>query len=54
MESIVIRPLKPSEEPVDDMGYQLNLSLPKRVTRKKTGTLAAQLARIEEALEKDK
>jgi len=53
LESIVIRPLKPSGEPVDDMGYQLNLSTPKRATRKVTGTPAAQLARIEEALEKD-
>jgi len=53
LESIVIRPLKPSGKPVDDMGYQLNLSTPKRVTRKETGTPAVQLARIEEALEKD-
>jgi len=35
------------------MGYQLNLSTPKRVTRKEMGTTAVQLARIEEALEKD-
>jgi len=53
LESIVIRPLKPSREPVDNMGYQLNLSTSKRVTRKETGTPAVQLARIEEALEKD-
>jgi len=53
LESIIIRPLKPSGEPVDDMGYQLNLSTLKRVTRKETGTPAVQLARIEEALEKD-
>ena len=53
LESIVIRLLKPSGEPVDDMGYQLNLSTPKRTTRKETGTPAVQLARIEEALEKD-
>jgi len=53
LESIVIRPLKLSGEPADDMGYQLNLSTPKRVTRKETGTPAVQLARIEEALEKD-
>jgi len=53
LESITIRPLKPSGEPVEDMGYQLNLSTPKRVTRKETGTPAVQLARIEEALEKD-
>jgi len=53
LESIVIRPLKPSREPVDDMGYQLNLSTPKRVMRKETSTPAVQLARIEEALEKD-
>jgi len=53
LESIVIRPVKPSGEPVDDMGYQLNLSTPKRVMRKETGTAAVQLARIEEALERD-
>jgi len=53
LESIVIRPLKSLGELVDDMGYQLNLSTPKRVTRKETGTPAVQLARIEEALEKD-
>jgi len=53
LESIVIRPLKPSGEPVDDMGYQLNLSTPTRVTRKETDTPVVQLARIEEALEKD-
>jgi len=34
LESIVIRPLKPSGEPVDNMRYQLNLSTPKRVARK--------------------
>jgi len=49
----VIRPLMPSGEPVEDMGYQLNLSTPKRVIRKETGSPAVQLARIEEALEKD-
>jgi len=53
LESIVIRPLKPLGEPVDDMRYQLNLSTPKRMTRKETSTLAVQLARIVEALEKD-
>jgi len=53
LESIIIRPLKPSGELVDDMGYQLNLSTPKRMIRKEIGTLAVQLARIEEALEKD-
>jgi len=53
LESIVIRPLKPSGELVDDMGYQLNLSTPKRMMRKETGTPAVQLARIEEALKKD-
>jgi len=53
LESIVIRPLKPSGEPVDDVGYQLNLSTSKRVMRKGTGIPAVQLARIEEALEKD-
>jgi len=53
LESIVIRPLKPSGEPVEDMGYQLNLSTPRRMIRKETGTPAVQLARIEEALEKD-
>jgi len=53
LESIVIRPLKPSGEPVEDMGYQLNLSTPRRMIRKKMGTPAVQLARIEEALEKD-
>ena len=35
------------------MGYQLNLATPKRTMRKETGTLAVQLARIEQALEKD-
>jgi len=54
LESIVIRPLKPLRELVDDMRYQLNLSTPKRMRRKETGTPAVQLARIEEALEKDK
>jgi len=53
LESIVIRPLKPSGELVEDMGYQLNLSTPRRMIRKETGTPAVQLARIEEALEKD-
>ena len=53
LESIVIRPLKSSGEPVDNMGYQLNLSTPKRIMRKETGTPAVQLARIKEALEKD-
>ena len=53
LESIVIRPLKPSGETVDDMGYQLNLSTPKRMSRKMTETPAVQLARIEEALEKN-
>jgi len=53
LESIVIRPLKPSGELVDDMGYQLNLSTPKRMRRRESGTPAVQLARIEEALEKD-
>jgi len=53
LESIVIRPLKPSGEPVEDMGYQINLSTPRRMIRKETGTPAVQLARIEEALEKD-
>ena len=53
LESIVIRPLKPSGEPVDNMGYKLNLSTPKRMMRKDTGTPAVQLAKIEEALEKD-
>jgi len=53
LESIVIRPLKPSGEPVEDMRYQLNLSTPRRMTRKETDTPAVQLARIEEALEKD-
>ena len=50
LESIVIRPLKPSGEPVDNMGYQLNLSTTKKMTRKETETPAVQLARIEEAL----
>jgi len=53
LESIVIRPLKPSGEPVDDIAYQLNLSTPKRIVRKETGTPAIQLVRIKEALEKD-
>jgi len=53
LESIIIRALKPSGEPVENMGYQLSLSTPKRITRKETGTPAVQLARIEEALEKD-
>ena len=53
LESIVIRPLKPSEEPVEDIGYQLNLSTLRRMMRKETGTPAVQLARIEEALEED-
>jgi len=53
LESIVIRPLKPSGELVEDMGYQLNLSTPKRMIRKEIGTSAVQLARIKEALEKD-
>jgi len=53
LEFIVIRPLKPSGEPVEDMGYQLNLSTPKRMIRKEIGTPAVQLARIEEASEKD-
>jgi len=67
LESIMIRRLKPSGVPVfffffvnqysylpvDNMGYQLNLSNLKRMTRKETGTPAVQLARIEEALEKD-
>jgi len=54
LESIVIKPLKPLGEPVDDMGYQLNLSMPKRMIRKETETPALQLARIEKALDKDK
>jgi len=53
LESIVIRPLKPLGESVDDMGYQLNLSTPKRIVRKETETPAVQLARIEEALKED-
>ena len=53
LESIMFRPLKPSEEPLDDMGYQINLSTPKRMTRKETETLVVQLARIEEALKGD-
>jgi len=53
LESIMIRPLKPSGEPVEDMRYQLNLSTPRRMIRKETGTPAVQLARIEEALEKE-
>jgi len=53
LKSIVIRPLKPLGEPVDDMGYQLNLSTSKKMTRKETGTPAVQLARIEEALKED-
>jgi len=53
LEFIVISPLKSSGEPSDDMGYQLNLSTPKRMIRKKTGTPAVQLARIKEALEVD-
>jgi len=53
LESIVIRPLKPSGEPVEDMGYQLNLSTPRRMIRRETGTPAVQLARIEQVLEKD-
>jgi len=53
LESIVIRPLRPSGEPVEDVGYQLNLSTPRKMFRKVTGTPAVQLARIEEALEKD-
>jgi len=53
LESIVIRPLKPTGEPVEDMGYQLNLSTSRKMIRKEVGTPAVQLARIEEALEKD-
>jgi len=53
LESFVIRPLKPLGEPVDNIGYQLNLSTLKRMMRKETETPAVQLARIEEALEKD-
>jgi len=53
LESIVIRPLKPTGEPVEDMGYQLNLSTPRKMIRKEVGTPAVRLARIEEALEKD-
>jgi len=53
LESIVIRPRKPSGETVDDMGYQLNLSTPKRMTREETDTPAVQLARIENALQED-
>jgi len=53
LESIMIRLLKPSEEPVDDMGYQLNLSTLKKMSRKMTVTPAVQLARIEEALKED-
>ena len=53
LKSIVIRPLKPSGKPVEDMGYQLNLCTPKRMIRKETDTPAVQLARIEEVLEKD-
>jgi len=52
-ESIMIRPLKPSGELVDNMGYQLHLSMPKRTVRKETETPAVQLARIEEALIED-
>jgi len=40
LESIVISPLKPSGEPVEDMGYQLNLSTSRRMIRKETGTPA--------------
>jgi len=54
LESIVIRPLKPSGEPVEDMGYQLHLSTPRRMIRKEIGTPPVQIARFEEALEKDK
>ena len=53
LESIVIRPLKPSGGPVEDMGYQLNLATPRRMIKKEIGTPAVQLARIEEALGKD-
>ena len=53
LESIMIRLLKPSGEPVDDMVYQLNLSTPKKMSKKATGTPAVQLAMIEVALEKD-
>ena len=53
LESIVIRPLQLSREPVEDMSYQLKLSTPKRLTRRETGTLEVQLAKIEETLEKD-
>ena len=49
----MIRPLKPSGELVDNMGYQLHLSMPKRTVRKETETPAVQLARIEEALIED-
>jgi len=53
LESIMIRPLKPTGEPVEDMGYQINLSTSRKTFRKEEGTPAGQLARIEEALEKD-
>ena len=53
LESIVVRPLKPSREPVDHLGCQINLSTPKRLMRKEPDTPAVQLARIEEALVED-
>jgi len=53
LESIVVRPLKPSRELVDHLGCQINLSTPKRLLRKEVDTPAVQLARIEEALSED-
>ena len=53
LKSIMIRPLKPLGDPVDDMSYQLNLSTPKRMTRKETETPAGQLVRIKEAWKED-
>jgi hypothetical protein len=53
LECIVVRPLKPSREPIDYLGCQINLSTLKRSMRKESGTPAIQLARIEEALGKN-
>jgi len=39
LKPIVISLLQPSGEAVDNMGYQLNLSTPKRTIRKETETL---------------
>jgi len=50
---ILIRLLKVSVELVDDIGYQLNLSIIKNMIQKKTGNSAVYLGRIEELLEKD-